>query len=253
MLTLSELIIEIDYREKRRETTKGTTVPEELEKLIKDKKLNIKVEYKTLDIGDYKIIKVVDSIVIAVVVVEHKSPKDFIKSKFNFHLNNQMFEQSRDLPISYLLVDSMDEETTLYDEVVKLGYPDPDYWLKCAFIGTSFKRSDQGQKGWVCPIRTYDKKDTARWLTVLCDKVEAGEFLRFPEIEREGKFKPTTNEWLVFIVSSFQGVGNIRAVELLKKHKTLRALMTSTDWTCKGVGEKTNTVIQQILDSEFTV
>ena len=235
---MSELIIEIDNRERVRSNSTEPTVPEELEKLIKENNLNIPIVYKQLEIGDYKI---------GDYICERKSPVDFCNSKFSGHMNNQMFDMSTNEPLSIFFV-----EGDLITEVEK-RFPNPDYWMKCAFFGIAFKKSDQLNKGWVLPIRTYNQADTAKWLRVIYDKVKAGEFVRFPEIERDGKNKPTDNDWLVFIISSFQGIGKTRAVELLKKHKTLRALMASTDWKCKGVGEKTNAEVQSMLDRIYCI
>jgi ERCC4-type nuclease len=235
---MSTLVIEIDNREKERSNSKEPTVPEELEKFIKENNLDIPIVYKQLEIGDYKI---------GDYICERKSPIDFCNSKFTGHMNNQMFDMSANEPLSIFFV-----EGDLFS-IVEQRFQNPDYWMKCAFFGIAFKIADQNRKGWILPIRTYNQTDTARWLRVIYDKVKAGEFIRFPEIEREGKNKPTDNDWLIFTVSSFSGIGKLRAIELLKKHKTLRALMASTDWKCKGVGDKTNAEVQTLLDTEFTV
>jgi ERCC4-type nuclease len=245
-----ELVIEIDYRERERKGATEPTVPEELEKLIKKESLGIKFVFKQLDIADYKIVLYQDGVPIKWVLCERKSPVDFCNSEYNLHKNNQVFDMATNEPFSIFFV-----EGDLLKEVER-RYGEPaycDYWMKCAFFGTTFKKVEQGVSGWVLPIRTYNQSDTARWLRVIYDKVKSGEWVRFREMERDGKGKPTDNDWLVFIVSSFRGIGKTRAIELLNKYKTLRALMTSTDWKCKGVGDKTNAEVQSLLDYEYRV
>jgi len=226
---MTELIVEIDYRERKRSTSVEKTVPEYLEKL------GVPVEFKELSIGDFKIQDY---------ICERKSAVDYINSKQNNHLNNQLYDLSVNLPISFLFI-----EGNLRGECMKRWFSDT--WEKSSFLGTCLKRAEEGVGGIVIPIVTLGAKDTAKWIKVIYDKVKSGEFRRFPEIERDGKFKPSDKEWMVFIVSSFPNIGKNRAIELIKKYKTLRNLFTSTEWQATGVGRKTNSNVQELLDYEY--
>lgn len=244
-----ELVIEIDFRERSRKNATEPTVPEELEKLIKKRNLDIKIVFKQLDIGDYKIVMYQDGVPVKWVICERKSPVDFCNSEYTFHKNNQVFDMAANEPFSVFFV-----EGDLYSEVKK-RYRDveyADYWTKCSFFGTIFKNVTQGVGGVVMPIRTYNQTDTARWLIVIYDKIKSGEWTRFREMERDGKSKPTINEILTFIVSSFPNIGKKKAKELLKKYKTLRSLFQSNDWKVSGIGDKINSDVQTLLDTEFT-
>lgn len=179
--------------------------------------------------------------VVGEIGVERKSIEDYLASKTSGHLDKQLYAMSYNFELSYLFIEGYVSQALMYRKMKREPFIS-------SLIGSSLKRADEGKRGRVVTVNLETKWDSALALKYLHDKVVKGES-RMPRLRR---VKPGAEGLMVYIVSSLPGIGEKRAKDMLNKHKTLRNLFKSLDWTeVKGIGDKINFELQSLLDREY--
>ncbi len=188
--------ISVDYRER------SSGVP----KMLTD--LGLPTEICELPVGDY---------VIGEIAIERKTASDFISSLTSGHLNNQLYELSKNYSLSYLAVTG-----NLFSEYIMSNVPKNALISK--MIGCSAKFSADGKQGNIITLQLFSDEDLAQAIRFLYDKVKHPEF-RLPELP---KFQPSSNDWMTFVVKSLPDIGDVRAKALLDKFGSLEAIFSAT-------------------------
>lgn len=210
----------VDNREKR------STVHKEL------KNLGLETEFKQLPIGDY---------IIGEVCVERKAAGDYVASMTDGRRENQLFQMSAQYELSYLVI-----EGNVMTELIEHGVPRNAYISSLA--GCSLKRSPVGKQGQIVTVNVDTLYDTALFIRYLYDKIVEGK----GRIMVLPKLNVSKNDVLVFALSPYMGIGEVRARSLLNEYRTLRNIFNSDDWTViKGIGDKINFDAQRLLDMEY--
>jgi len=187
-------VIYVDYRERK------SGVPELLERQ------GLPIKILELEVGDY---------IIGDVAVERKTIHDYLASKASGHLDRQLHDLSYNFELSYLII-----EGYVGDALLKARFPRAAYIS--SLIGSSLKRAPGGEKGQVITINVETIYDTALALKALHDKLVKGTVVRLPKMQR-AHFN--SDEILVYVLSSFPGIGEVRARALLRRFGSFERLV----------------------------
>lgn len=193
---MSDLPIRVDYRER------PSGVPALLEKL------GLPVLICELPVGDY---------IVGDIAVERKTASDFISSLTSGHLNNQLYELSKNFDLSYLIVTG-----NLFAEYLVSNIPRNAIISK--LIGCSTKCSADGKQGNIITLQLFSDEDLPQAIRFLYDKVQHPAF-RLPDLP---KFRPTSNDWMTYVLKSLPDVGEVRAKALLTHFGTLEAIFKAS-------------------------
>ena len=216
-------MIVVDVGEKR------SSIPRLLEKL------EVEFEFDHLPVGDY---------VVEWVAVERKTVNDYLSSKESGHLDKQLYELSRNFKLSYLVIEGFVSEALMYRRL-------PRYAYLSSLVGSSLKRSPDGEQGQIVTVNLDSEYDTAMFLKALDDKIRRGDYVRLPKIEK-ASFKPS--DWAVYVLSSLPGVGEARAKALLKRFGSLRAVFSASPpdlSKVEGIGRKTADSLYKLFNTVF--
>lgn len=156
---------------------------------------NIKLELKSLKIGDYLIGKT---------IIERKTVNDFISSMLNKRLIQQL-KQMKKYKQQLLIIEGIDEQK-LYREDTKLN-PNAIRGFILSII-TNYQ---------IPIIFTQDYKDTVKYLIILAKQ----QLKPKTEITLHQRIPKTIKEQKQYILEAFPNIGPITAKKLLKKFKTL--------------------------------
>ena len=185
-------LIFVDSREKN-----------QIKDFLSDDGIDTKIE--ALPVGDY---------LVGNICVEYKSIQDYIQSLHSGHLHKQLYQMSYNFELSYLMIGG------LYGyEIGKTGSK------KASFIssicGSSFKRADDGKMGQVVTVQFEQEYDCAMFLKFLFKKVEDGDDIRKPTMERH---KYSKADWQLNVLCGLPNIGPKLGKVLLKNFGNIRAI-----------------------------
>ena len=185
-------LIFVDSREKN-----------QIKDFLSDDGIDTKIE--ALPVGDY---------LVGNICVEYKSIPDYIQSLHSGHLHKQLYQMSYNFELSYLMIGG------LYGyEIGKTGSK------KASFIssicGSSFKRADDGKMGQIVTVQFEQEYDCAMFLKFLFKKVEDGDDIRKPTMERH---KWTKADWQLNMLCGLPNIGPKLGKLLLKRFGSVRAI-----------------------------
>jgi Fanconi anemia group M protein len=210
-----------------------TREPSDIELWFDEQKINVTTERRQLDVGDYII--VTDN---GTVAVERKTPSDYVNSLYSKHLNNQLYELSRDFTESYLVITGGFIEL-LFNKVVERNV------LISSLISAAFKHANEG--GMVSLVQLEGDYDLPLFLGSLHKKVEKGNRFRFPAVHGS---KDSKEYVLYMMYQSLPGVGMERAKLLAERFPNVESIVNAhvTDLTdVEGIGKKTAEKILAVL------
>ena len=185
-------LIFVDSREKN-----------QIKDFLSDDGIDTKIE--ALSVGDY---------LVGNICVEYKSIPDYVQSLHSGHLHKQLYQMSYNFELSYLMIGG------LYGyEIGKTGSK------KASFIssicGSSFKRADDGKMGQIVTVQFEQEYDCAMFLKFLFKKVEDGDDIRKPTMERH---KWTKADWQLNMLCGLPNIGPKLGRLLLKRFGSVRAI-----------------------------
>ena len=217
-------LIFVDSREKN-----------QIKDFLSDEGIDIKIE--SMPVGDY---------MVGNICVEYKSIQDYIQSLHSGHLHKQLYQMSYNFELSYLMVGG------LYGyEIGKTGSK------KASFIssicGSSFKRANDGKMGQVVTVQFEQEYDCALFLKFLLKKVEEGDNVRLPTMERHNFSK---TDWQLRMVSSLPNVGEKLGKLMFAEFGTLQSIANASKeelMNVKGISTKKANVIYEVFHTEFNL
>ena len=170
---------------------------------------NIKLEIKSLKIGDYLIGKT---------IIERKTVNDFISSMINKRLIQQL-RQMKKYKQQLLIIEGIDEQE-LYREDTKLN-PNAIRGFILSII-TNYQ---------ISIIFTQNYQDTSKYLITL-----AKQQLKKPiEQTLHQRIPKTIKEQKQYILEAFPNIGPITAKKLLKKFKKISNVFNATEQELKEI------------------
>ncbi|MGB9707878.1 MAG: ERCC4 domain-containing protein [Candidatus Pacearchaeota archaeon] len=188
-----------------------------------ERKHDIKLEQ--LQVADY---------VIGQVAVERKTLADFVSSMLNKRLLRQL-EELKQYPKPLLIIEGIDDHP-LY-EFGKLN-PNAIRGMMLSIM-LEFK---------IPIVLTKNSKDTAEFL-ILIDKRQGREE---KEISLKAKRKAfNLAQQQQFILESFPGIGPATAKSLLKKFKTIKAVINAKPEQLKEIIGKKAEMIKKIIEAKY--
>ena len=204
----------IDYREK------NSLVPSELTGL------GLEIEFKDLKVADY---------LVKGVAIERKTVSDFVSSMVNRRLLKQL-EEITQYKDRLLIVEGIDEQELYTDSLDWTGmHPNA---IRGFLLSILLKYR-------VPIIFTKNYEDTAKFLSVLSKR-------KSQEIPLNVKKKSLNKkEQLQFIIESFPGIGPKTAKKLLKKFKTIKNIINTSEENLKEVIGKKAENMKKIIDYKY--
>jgi Fanconi anemia group M protein len=167
---------------------------------------NVEIELKQLLVADY---------LIGNVAIERKTINDFISSMMNKRLIRQL-EELKQYPKQLLIIEGI-EEHELYNDENKQGPHANAIRGMLLSVILNFQ---------IPIIFTKDYKDTAKFLII----IKKGQEKRPQEISLKAKRKALNmEEQQQFILEGFPGIGPATAKKLLKKFKTIKAVVNAKE------------------------
>jgi len=203
-------MIIIDNREK------ASQVPKLLERL------QVPFNFSTLDVGDYLIGQEI--------CVERKTIDDYISSLLSGRLHQELYKMSYTYELSYLAI---------------IGYPSVALQMRnlsraliiSSLVGTAFKRAPDGKMGHISLLAPLETEyDFALSLKFLYKKY----LEQKPRLPSFTKINIPDEDRLVYILSAFPNIGEVRAKKLLSKFGTISNIANaSVQQLAEVIGEKT--------------
>ena len=193
----------------------------------------VETKIEMLPVGDY---------LIGNICVEYKSINDYIQSLHSGHLHKQLYQMSYNFELSYLMIGGLYE----YEErSVK----------KSSFIssicGSSFKRASDGKMGQIVTVQFEQEYDCAMFLKFLKKKVEEGDDIRHPVMERH---KYSKSDWQLNVLCGLPNIGPKIGKVLLKSFGNIRAITNATVTelvTINGISEQKATDIYNYFNKHY--
>jgi Fanconi anemia group M protein len=194
-------MIIVDSRESR------SKVP----KMLED--FGIKIEFKTLLVGDYLIIGPSRSACISL-----KSVSDYLSSIHSGHLSDELYGMSANHNRSILIIHGNLDEALLYRKIKRETY--------FSFLaGCVVREADQGLKGTVSIFNFNTIYDVPVFMKTLHRMITEDDIVREPIAK---KFKITPEKQRVITIGTFPHLGEVRAKTLLKKFKSIKNITNAT-------------------------
>lgn len=201
----------IDYREK------NSLVPFEL------MNKGFSLEFKELKVADY---------LVKDVAIERKTTSDFISSMINKRLIRQL-QELQQYKKRILMIEGL-EDSWLYEDGGKTNSNSIRGFIISILLNYN-----------VPIIFTKNSKDTAKFISVLAKRKSNELSLRVK------KKNLTKKEQLEFILEGFPKIGPKTAKKLLKKYKTLKAILnTPIEELKKDIG-KNSEIFKKIIEEEY--
>ena len=204
----------IDYREK------NSLVASELVSLGFD------IKFTELKIGDY---------IVKDVVIERKTISDFLSSMINKRLFNQL-EELQQYKNRLLIIEGIGEQELYTDSKEWTGINSNAIRGFLLSILLKYK---------VPIIFTKNYSDTSRFIAVLSRKKQKELPLNISKKSLNKK------ERLQFILEGFPGIGPKTAKKLLKKFKTLKNFINTSEDDLKEILGKKAGIIKKIIEDEY--
>ncbi|MCX8194019.1 MAG: helix-hairpin-helix domain-containing protein [Candidatus Pacearchaeota archaeon] len=188
-----------------------------------EKKCEIRLE--RLEVADY---------IINDIAIERKTLPDFVSSMLNKRLLRQL-EELKQYPKALLIIEGIDDHP-LYE----FGKLNPNA-IRGMMLSTILNYN-------IPIILTKNYEDTAEFL-ILLEKRQEGT----KEISLKAKRRAfNLAEQQRFILESFPGIGPATAKTLLKKFKTIKAIINAEDKELeKVINKKKIAVIKKIINSKY--
>lgn len=178
--------------------------------------LDIKVEFKQLEIADY---------LVGDIAIERKTASDLISSIFNKRIFSQI-ENLKKYEKSLMIVEnlqSIDQEETDINEKI----------IKGLFLSITLEHG-------IPILLSKNEKDTALLLSLIVKKKKTEASLRAKPIMEDSKR-------LQFILEGFPGIGPKTAQKLLAKYKTIKNIINAPEDELKSLlGKKSEKFIELI-------
>lgn len=196
---------------------------------------NIDVELKHLKVADY---------IIGNIAVERKTTQDFISSMLNKRLLKQL-EALKQYKKRILLIEGIDEQELYNDSNNKTEKGVHANAIRGMLLCSILEFE-------VPIIFTKDSADTASFLNVLANRVTKPN----RQISLKAKKKAHSKaEQQQFIIEGFPGIGPATAKELLKRFKTIKAIINAPAeelGKINRLGKKKADLIREIIETEFS-
>jgi len=171
------------------------------------------------------------------VVIEHKTPEDYVASLVSGHLSDQLTRMSREFDRSFLLIDGPISRALVDGGVTRKTF-------LSSLAGTYIKRADEGKKGAVCIIQMDDEWDTVMLLERIQYRMNDPDgLIRTPYI---GAPQVAGGNNQVRSLCAIDGVGEVIARGLLRFYGTVGRLARADKkelMDVPKVGEKIATAI----------
>lgn len=185
--------------------------------------LGIEVEMKHLPVADF---------LIGEIAIERKTISDFLNSMINKRLARQL-EELKQYPKQLLVIEGIDEHE-LYNDTSGINPNAIRGFLLSILLNFQ-----------VPIIFTKNYEDTAKFLIVLAKKQPANHLSL-----RAKKKSLNKKEQMQYILEGFPGIGPATAKKLLKKYKTIKKIINSSQEELKQlIGKKAE--IFSLLDKEY--
>jgi len=170
---------------------------------------NIKLEIKSLKIGDYLIGKT---------IIERKTVNDFISSMINKRLIQQL-KQMKKYKQQLLIIEGIDEQE-LYKEDTKLN-PNAIRGFILSII-----------RNYQTPIIfTQNYQDTTNYLIILAKQ----QLKPLKKTTLHHRIPKKIQEQKQYILEAFPNIGPVTTKKLLKKFKTLNNILNATEQELQGI------------------
>jgi ERCC4-type nuclease len=153
-----------------------------------------------------------DYVINNMVGVERKEASDYIQSLLSGHLQKQQYEYSHNFELSYIAIIGDVEEYLISHNLQRKMY-------MSSLVGSSLKYAPDGKQGQIVTVNLKTDYDFLLFLQVLHEKVVEGNFTRLPKFERA---KMKNDDYVIKILTSFPNIGEKRAEEILKIHRSLQ-------------------------------
>ncbi len=186
---------------------------------------------RRLDIGDY--------LVSENVVVERKSVTDFVSSLFD----GRLFDQARRLRETYDNVYYIVE-----GNIKKIAYFWSNRYKQISAALVTLTTNFDAKILW-----SIDENNTAYLIASLARELQGPEGKTRIVLHKKPKLS-TIEEWQLYILQSFPGIGPKLAINILDKFKTLEKFCTASFTELSripGLGEKKADKIKRILKAPF--
>lgn len=181
-------------------------------------RMNKPFEYRNLLVGDYAAGEFSIDNILDGVILERKTPEDYISSLISGHLSTQLYELSYNFQLSYLFIIG-----DLRTEAIKRNIP----WntILSSLMGSSFKRAPDGVSGIVVPRIVDNDWDFVTSLILLEEKWSKGETERIPSIVKKSWSQA---DYVKHIVSSFPNIGEVTAQSLIAKFGSIQGVANAS-------------------------
>jgi len=220
-------MIFIDFREQR------CQIPDTLQKW------GIQTSFDNLKVGDYVIPGS------PIITVERKEVGDFIASKESGHLDSQLYELSTNCSNPWLIIVGDIREELMRRKKDIFSYIS-------SLMGGGLKTSPDGFGSQIQIVQVNHDFEAALAIRALHEKVSSGDLVRLPLVN---KAKYSKSDRVMYILSSFSNVGEVRAREALKTFGSLEAVfgacLHGTLDKAKGWGPKTVQSMVELLREEY--
>ncbi len=186
-------------------------------------------------------LKVADFIV-KDVAIERKTVSDFLSSMINKRLSQQLVE-IKQYPNCLLIIEGIEEHELYPDDNKKYNREDSKKRINPNAIRGFLLSILLNYK--VPIVFTKNYKDTAKFLIILAKKQKHETNIR--PAKKAGNKK----EQLQYILEGFPGIGPKTAKKLLKKYKTLKAIINLPEETLKQELGKKSESFEKLIEEEY--
>jgi len=202
-------MIIVDSREKQ------SNIP----KLLSE--LEVQYSIATLDVGDY--------IIGEEICVERKTISDYISSLISGRLHNELYKMSYTYNLSFLAIIGF---PTIELQQRSMGRP----MFISSIVGSTYKTAIEGKQGRICILAPLETDfDFALALKYLHQKY-IEQKPRLPTIPKD---VVSDKDRMVFVLSAFPNVGEVKSKQLLEKFTTLNNIFNATSKELsETIGEK---------------
>jgi len=221
-------MILIDSRETR------STIPKILDSL------KVQTRIQKLDIGDYLVVGH------KTLCISRKSASDYISSINSNHLSNELFQISSKYDHCLLAIHGSIEDALIYRKMKRNSYFN---YLASCYI----KTSSEGKSSPISIFHFSTDYDFCCFLKTLDDNITTGDLHRDLETTPLKKSKLSITKQKIQTVSSFPNLGGNRSKILLKKYKSLKNLINTTEKdisSIKGFGKKISSDLVEYFNNE---
>lgn len=203
------------------------------------KSLGLPIEIKSIEPNaphfDY-VIQVGDNMV----GVERKEAADYFASKQSGHLDKQLYEYSTNFSLSYLVIIGNPIDVMIEQNL------SPKVFVS-SLIGSSLKRSPEGQQGQIVTVQLLSDEDFLLFIETLHSKIAIGNFTRLPRFE---KATAQNEDIQIANLCTFPNVGPVRAQAILNKYSLEEAyskLKNNQSLEVKKITPKIEETMKSIL------